>query len=513
MPNTEKRAGLGSTISSLAGETVLELALVIDGIGVNSEIRGHTTTDLARPARYLLPGDLVLTNGLWLEARPVGEWIQEVSSAGVAGLLFGLSEQVPALPASVGLACESYELPLLVAPQGISFSRVIEHMNVVQERLDPARQQLSRLRRVQQRLAGCTEQSELIDLIHNETRLRCWLVGPSGRVIASTGAAVDQETMRAAARATRAGKIFSSLEGDLCAFTVDPTRVHMGLTLVVASHFTDLDDETRLIIETILPSFFIEYVGQRARDGMRSILVRELLELVCSASIDQEPFVARMRGLDFDPNKPVTVIASDNNPDVLAYAAEGCEARCVYTRYGSVNMLIGQTEEPGLLDEIAQLIKDTGVDPVLGSGHPGLGRDGLRRSLAQALPALRVAQGRPCGSQVVCQTDIGSYVALLDFIDRRTLHSFRDTLLGPLLDWDRDHGSDLVTTLRTFLENGGRWRQTARELFVHHNTLKYRISRISTLTGQDLDTMSSRVDFTLAFAMPAEEQGLGPSLS
>ena len=44
---------------------------------------------------------------------------------------------------------------------------------------------------------------------------------------------------------------------------------------------------------------------------------------------------------------------------------------------------------------------------------------------------------------------------------------------------------------------------TAAQLHIHHNTLRYRIGRIATLSGRDAETTAGRVDFALALAIAA----------
>ena len=45
--------------------------------------------------------------------------------------------------------------------------------------------------------------------------------------------------------------------------------------------------------------------------------------------------------------------------------------------------------------------------------------------------------------------------------------------------------SDLVTTLWSYLDNGRSLEATARELFVHPNTVRYRLKRVSDVIGWD----------------------------
>ena len=47
------------------------------------------------------------------------------------------------------------------------------------------------------------------------------------------------------------------------------------------------------------------------------------------------------------------------------------------------------------------------------------------------------------------------------------------------------HSPDLVTTLWSYLDNGRSLEATARELFVHPNTVRYRLKRVSEVIGWD----------------------------
>ena len=49
-----------------------------------------------------------------------------------------------------------------------------------------------------------------------------------------------------------------------------------------------------------------------------------------------------------------------------------------------------------------------------------------------------------------------------------------------------NHSVELLTTLRRYLENGGSLESTAKSLFVHANTVRYRLKRIQELLGEDM---------------------------
>ena len=58
--------------------------------------------------------------------------------------------------------------------------------------------------------------------------------------------------------------------------------------------------------------------------------------------------------------------------------------------------------------------------------------------------------------------------------------------LGPLLQEDRSNHSNLVDTLRCYLAGGCNALQAAQQLFIHKNTLAYRLNRIKNILNVDL---------------------------
>jgi len=60
-------------------------------------------------------------------------------------------------------------------------------------------------------------------------------------------------------------------------------------------------------------------------------------------------------------------------------------------------------------------------------------------------------------------------------------------VLGELLDYDQEHNTTLLNTLRIFLMENRSWKNTAQILHIHKSTLIYRIRRIETITGRSLD--------------------------
>ena len=63
------------------------------------------------------------------------------------------------------------------------------------------------------------------------------------------------------------------------------------------------------------------------------------------------------------------------------------------------------------------------------------------------------------------------------------------------------HARALLTTATAYLETGGSLEATARALFVHPNTVRYRLGRIAEVTGYDLAHPREAHTVAIALAM------------
>ena len=111
------------------------------------------------------------------------------------------------------------------------------------------------------------------------------------------------------------------------------------------------------------------------------------------------------------------------------------------------------------------------------------------------------SQARTVGAEMTARrppSPFDTYERLLDSVPASVLRSFRDRLLGPLAEYDARHSAELLPTLRSFLACDGSWSACASRMYVHVNTVRYRIGRIEALTGRDLSALPDRVDFFLA---------------
>jgi hypothetical protein len=76
---------------------------------------------------------------------------------------------------------------------------------------------------------------------------------------------------------------------------------------------------------------------------------------------------------------------------------------------------------------------------------------------------------------------------LVDHVPEAVLQETCRLVLGPLLEHDAQKGTSFCQTLQVFLASDGHYREAARLLYVHENTLRHRIKRIQNTLSIDLD--------------------------
>lgn len=107
--------------------------------------------------------------------------------------------------------------------------------------------------------------------------------------------------------------------------------------------------------------------------------------------------------------------------------------------------------------------------------------DGYRK----AVMALRVASLH--NSKCTGYSDMGIYKLLVHIKDTSVLHEIYDETLGVLEEFDNTNGTDYMDTLRCYLENDSSVQEVARIMFVHRNTVNYKLRRIKEILGCELN--------------------------
>lgn len=132
----------------------------------------------------------------------------------------------------------------------------------------------------------------------------------------------------------------------------------------------------------------------------------------------------------------------------------------------------------------------------LGRYHAGLG--GLRIGWREAEQASQIGREFFGPGQITAYGDLGVYRLLYAFRDSEELASFCDDTLAALLEYDEKNSTELLQTLDVFFRCDAGLRAAADALFLHRNSMAYRLRRISEISGLDLDNLEDRFRLQLA---------------
>ena len=134
----------------------------------------------------------------------------------------------------------------------------------------------------------------------------------------------------------------------------------------------------------------------------------------------------------------------------------------------------------------------------VGIGNLANGVSELARSHVEARQALRLTRRAGGRGRVASYRSLGAFRLLLEVQSPDALRRFVNELLGTLLEYAQSRDTPLLETLEALA--AARWvrRAAARQLGIHINSMSYRVERIQTLTGLQLDEPETRVAISIA---------------
>jgi hypothetical protein len=520
-------------IGALLAPAAPRLRLLAGREELDRVVSGVMTTDLHDPGRYLQGGELVLTGMLWRSGADDSErFVRGLAAAGAVGLAAGEAEVGP-VPEDLVAACERHRMPLFAVPEDVAFAQLTEYV-VRQVSADRAHD-LSALvdrHRVLVSASGGAGLDAVLELLGGDLDLDCWVLTPSGRVVAGppdrlnpaerdqlVRAHLDGQRRRSGppVRARVASRQFSVLP-----VSGGGTGLLAQWLLAVEGDVTEWTPKRRQLAENLAGLASAE---RERRDEGRRLRSRLADEVITLLQRDAPPEELR-RALAASLAMAQTGEGSGSPESWVVVSAEGLGLPDGAVRAALVEALTGDDDRAliggggsGAIVLVPESADGTAtadrLRALLGPLEAGLGAEGrltlgasapasaggLRGALEEARHARRIAAARVGRICVSGPEELASHVLLLAAVPDEVRRAFRSRLLDKVIGYDLEHQADLVRTLEAFLRDDGSWTRCAAALHVHVNTLRYRIGRIEELTGRDLSKLEDRVDFYLALEL------------
>jgi sugar diacid utilization regulator/putative methionine-R-sulfoxide reductase with GAF domain len=386
-------------------------------------------------------------------------------------------------------------------------------------------------------------QHQLIDDLLNRRRVKelmCTLAAHAGRPVAlldrdhdviAGSPGVSGELVAEAASLLARHK--GGLDPDQLQSTTTSAAVHAvrigdeltGWLAVGASTDVARTDLTLVLTQGALACALAQLQERAASEARAAMREDVLLNLLTGSESDRQAAVARARQLGIELKGPLRVCVAFiglrvDTTDSLAGVAsadslrrqimreieqillEQNVSRSLSALRGDAGVVLTRSDAPQLRPALVEVAK------VLTRRHPGTTiRWGV--SAARTRPMeLGDASHEASTALQIARTSAASSVALFDELgivglvlsgpQGSNLQEFVARTIGALVEHDRDRGSQLVLTLRTWLDCNCSQSETAEALFVHAKTIKYRLDQVCRLTDLDLGQHKDRLRADLA---------------
>lgn len=114
--------------------------------------------------------------------------------------------------------------------------------------------------------------------------------------------------------------------------------------------------------------------------------------------------------------------------------------------------------------------------------------------MANRVYALGIILSEP----VLYYDELETYKLLLLVSDKKEMKDYEQKYLGAVLEYDESNNTDYLQFIKLFLENGANVQQLANSMFVHRNTIHYKMNKIKEIAGINLGNLDDLLKLKLS---------------
>lgn len=467
-------------------------------------VRWVHASEISDIARFLSGGELLLTAGAGLGGTEEAQrsYVASLAHAGVAALAIELSGRfLEALPPAVVDAADQQGLVLVGLRHEIPFVEASAQVSqfLGDAAVREAQRTLDTIRDLTSRLAAGADHIELVRTIAKSVRRSIVLESADHELQASyAGEGEEEPALKNWAHHSRSLEDHRNAQLETGSCLRRPVLVQ-GATwgYLHMPRGSDASHVDKVILESGASAIAISLLNERVSEARGRHQQAILINRLEMGDINGPAFVERalrlgrdLRGTDL-VTVAIDVLREGDGDLERAVATELRSARltALTADVGNVVMSVvgvkSDAEVVRLLAAIGSVDRRIGVSKVLPSAELGL-------AIRQARAALMA--GRP----VQRFEELGLLKLLVPLSDGPELAMFVEEELGPVIAYDNKHGSDLLTTLSTYLRADGNKTTAAQELFIQRRTLYHRLDRIRRILGVDPEDVDVRTRLQVA---------------
>ncbi len=135
----------------------------------------------------------------------------------------------------------------------------------------------------------------------------------------------------------------------------------------------------------------------------------------------------------------------------------------------------------------------------IGAGQivPSVSR--LGRSYTEAKTIVDLHGKDKIREDLIFYSDMGIYRLLMCIEDEEALREYFEQTIRPLMDYDEKNHLNLTQVVDSYLTHSGSVNEVAKELYLHRNTINYRIKRAEEILSMNLSLHETRFKLRMGF--------------
>lgn len=172
------------------------------------------------------------------------------------------------------------------------------------------------------------------------------------------------------------------------------------------------------------------------------------------------------------------------------------EGRFVFVFFNYVESVIDVS-----MKELAKLFfwnQDCRTEMFWGIGQAEMGIEKIGVSYRQALDVIDMKKRGITDAGMSLYRELGLYKILLPMKREKILIDFYTQYLQPLIHYDKTNKTDYLLLLECYFRNNGNINETSCQLYLHRNTINYKLNKIEKILHCDLSNMEDRTKLIIA---------------
>lgn len=137
----------------------------------------------------------------------------------------------------------------------------------------------------------------------------------------------------------------------------------------------------------------------------------------------------------------------------------------------------------------------------IGIGRAAPNAQNIGKSYRQACQVLKLQKNTQNDKGVVAYQDLGIYTLLMDIENEDVINEYYAETIQKLVEYDKLNQTNYCEVLQCYLEHSGSVKETAEAMFVHRNTINYKINKIEEMLNCDLSELDTRLLYSIAFML------------